>query len=87
MALMIVSGAMTSIVAVMMVTIVMDNGGGDHGVDGGYDDVDEGGDDGNYENDNKGGDDGGDDGGCDSDCDSGGGGGDDGGYDLWWLRQ
>ena len=49
---MIVSGAMTSIVAVMMVTIVMDNGGGDHGVDGGYDDVDEGGDDGNYGNNN-----------------------------------
>ena len=45
---------MTSIVAVMMVTMAMDNGGGDHGVDGGRgggdDDVDEGGDDGNYGN-------------------------------------
>ena len=49
---------MTSIVAVMMVTMAMDNGGGDHGVDvgggGGDDDVDEGGDDGIYGN-NKGG--------------------------------
>ena len=64
MALMVVSGAMTSIVAVMMITMAMDNGGGDHGVNGGGDDdVDEGGDDGNYGNNNGGGDHGIDDGG------------------------
>ena len=44
----------------MMVTMAMDNGSGDHGVDddggGGDDDADEGGDDGNYSNNNGGGD-------------------------------